>query len=83
MVEDNSQMQAEMDGDMDPMEGYGDEDMDPMDYADEDMDGMDEMDDMDGEEDEMGNDSLDFENNPEFAGLPPLDRLRKIRRDIL
>ena len=32
---------------------------------------------------ESGEESLDFENNPNFAGLPPLDRMRKIRREVV
>ena len=26
---------------------------------------------------------MNFEENPAFANLPPLDRMRKIRRDII
>ncbi len=35
------------------------------------------------EEEEEESEKLDFENDPNFAHLPPLDRLRKSRRDIL
>lgn len=63
---------------------YGDEnDGEMMDYGDD--DGEHEMHgyghEMD-EEDEDG-ESLNFDDNPEFANLPKLDRMRKIRRDIL
>jgi hypothetical protein len=27
--------------------------------------------------------SINFDENPEFSHLPPLDRMRKVRRDIL
>lgn len=35
------------------------------------------------DEDEMDDDSLNFEDNPEFQHLPKLDRMRKIRREIM
>jgi len=26
---------------------------------------------------------MNFEQDPQFAGLPPLDRMRKVRREVL
>ena len=75
----------EMEG-MDPygMEGYDgmemmDEEGDMMEMEDGQM--MDDMDEDDGayQDDE----SLNFENNPEYAHMTPLDRMRKIRRTII
>lgn len=36
-----------------------------------------------GDEEEPGEDSLNFEENPEYSHLPKLDKMRKIRREIL
>ena len=61
-----------------------------MDYGD--MGDMQEMDEygqmMDMEEGQMMEDDMDeedinFDENPEYAHMPPLDKMRKIRRDIL
>ena len=63
--------------------------MDEMDYGMEMGDGMGEMmgEEMMGygeEEMDYGEEqSLNFQENPEFSHLPPLDRMRKIRRDIV
>ena len=38
------------------------------------------MDDDYGEEDEQ---SINFDDNPEYANMPPLDKMRKIRRQII
>lgn len=73
---------------MGEMEGYGmEEDMDygmeqQMDYGDQqDMEQVPEY----GMEMDYGveEESINFDENPEFAGMPPLDKMRKIRRDIL
>mmetsp|Transcript_1739 Transcript_1739/g.1661 ORF Transcript_1739/g.1661 Transcript_1739/m.1661 type:complete len:169 (+) Transcript_1739:6-512(+) len=75
-------------GDMEDMDGdmYGQE-------MDEDMDEEEKrqmmgdsygMEGSPGEEDyHEGDGSINFEENPAFSNLPPLDRMRKIRRDIL
>jgi len=42
---------------------------------------MDDEDDGYGQEEEA--DSLNFENNPDYQNLPKLDKMRKIRREIL
>ena len=82
---------------MDDMEPYGMEGYDGMDMDMMDEDGaMMEMEDggmMDNEGLEMDDDgpggygdedeSLNFEDNPEYAHMTPLDRMRKIRRAIL
>ena len=61
-------MEGEMMGSEEGMEGeYGDEGESPG----RDMDDED----MDGD--------LNVDDNPAFANLPPLDKLRKIRRDII
>jgi hypothetical protein len=31
----------------------------------------------------MGKTSINFDENPEYAKMPPLDKMRKIRREIL
>jgi hypothetical protein len=36
-----------------------------------------------GDDDDMDDDSLNFDENPDFAHMPKLDRMRKIRREIL
>ena len=64
------------------MEEYG---MEMMDEMEDDMGQMEmeygqEMGPDYGDEDE---ESMNFDGNPEFAHLPPLDKMRKIRRDIL
>ena len=61
------------------MEGYGNEEYDE--EGDEGMHGMEGYGQM--EEDEGEGDSLNFDDNPEFAHLPRLDPHRKFRRDIL
>lgn len=83
---------------MEDMSGMDMEEMDHMDMDDmsgqspgmDEMSGVHEMDDMDdGMMDEMDEDmegddeSIDFEQDPAFAHLPPLDKNRKIRRDII
>jgi len=35
------------------------------------------------DQDDMEDDSLNFDENPEFSHLPKLDRMRKIRREIM
>jgi hypothetical protein len=63
------------------MDQYGME----MEYGQE-HDGM-MMDHHDGYGPEMddgeGNDSLNFDENPEYSHLPKLDRMRKIRREVM
>ena len=55
------------------------EDGDMMDMEDGDM-----MDDMDADDGGFADDeSLNFDNNPEYAHMTPLDRMRKIRRSII
>jgi len=58
----------------------------------DDMDGMEDMDDMDGmgygDESHMSgeggdDESLNFDQDPQFAHLPPLDKMRKVRREIV
>ena len=50
-----------------------------------DMDNMDEHQENydEGHYGEEGEESFNFEDNPEYAHMPPLDRMRKIRRAIL
>ena len=73
---------------VDGMEGYMDEDGNMMEMEDGEMmeEDMDEMADM-GEGDEGFQDpddeSLNFDDNPEYAHMTPLDRMRKIRRAIV
>jgi hypothetical protein len=57
-------------------DGYGHEE-----YGD--MEDMDQMGGHYGHEDDMDDESLNFEENPEFKHLPKLDRMRKIRREIM
>ena len=78
---------SEMDmDDMGDMGQYGDEDMGDMGYGDEQYGDemgegqMMEMGDYDQDDDE---ESMNFDENPEYAHMPKLDRMRKIRRDIL
>ena len=78
---------------MEPLDGMDMMDEDAMDHMmDEDgaMMGMDDGDMMDDEEgmDEDGggfgdDESLNFDDNPEYAHMTPLDRMRKIRRAIV
>lgn len=59
-------------------DGYGQE------YGDmEDMDEMGRGGGHYGNEDDGEDDSLNFEEHPEFSHLPKLDRMRKIRREIM
>ena len=51
--------------------------MDDGDYHDMDMEGDDDQDAMDDDE------SFGFDQNPEYSHLPPLDKMRKVRREIL
>lgn len=70
--------------------GFEDDDMEEYDdmggqYDEHDMgDGqMMEMEDYDGMDYEDDEESLNFDENPDFAHMPKLDRMRKIRREIL
>jgi hypothetical protein len=65
----------------DPMDMSGHEYGDEMDGDMENGHMMHDMEDMDQEQYE--DQSLNFDDNPEFRDLPPLDKLRKIRRDII
>ena len=69
-----------MDSEQEMSGSFQDMDDDDEEYEMEDHHGMDDRDMMEGEDDE---DNLDFENDPSFAHLPPLDRNRWSRRDIL
>merc|ERR1711971_1438561 len=86
----------EEESEMMPMEGspgsgdYGVEmdDMDGMHHG-EMMDEMD-MDGMEGygeesqqSQDDGDDDSLNFDQDPQYAHLPPLDKMRKVRREIV
>jgi hypothetical protein len=78
MEEESEMMQNEgspggMDYGMD-MEGYGEEMGDMMDdYGEE-----------GSQQQSMGDDdSLNFEQDPQFAHLPPLDKMRKVRREVI
>jgi len=64
------------------MEEYGMEEMDPYGMEEMDMEDGQMMDEMDpyGDEEE---ESFNFEDRPEYAHMPPLDRMRKIRRAII
>jgi len=77
----------EEDSEMMPMEGspgsgdYGME-MDDMQGHMEDMDGY--GDESQGMSQEDGDDdSLNFDQDPQYANLPPLDKMRKVRREIV
>ena len=61
----------EQDMDMDMMEEYDQEGM-------MDMDNNQMMDEYDDEEQ-----SINFDDNPEYQNMPPLDKMRKIRRAIM
>jgi hypothetical protein len=63
-------------GEMDDMMGYGEEQQ----YEMADGQYMEGEYDQEMEEDE---ESMNFDDHPEYAGLPKLDRMRKIRRQIL
>lgn len=70
--------------DMDIMDGYGQEGM----MMDEngamlDMEEGDMLDDQGDGQDFGDDESLNFDDNPEFAHMNPLDRMRKIRRSII
>ena len=76
-------MESGMIGEMDDME-YGEEgEHDP--YGQEGEGEFDEYE-MQGEgeeEDAEQEEELDFQSDPQFAGLPPLDKMRKVRREII
>ena len=78
-MEDMEGMMREGMMDESGMDPYGDE------YGHEGSPGMNETDSPGNYEDGMedGDDTLNFEGDPNFENLPPLDRMRKIRRDIL
>ena len=67
---------------MDMMDDGGPMDMDYGDMMD--MEEGEMMDDMDQDDGGFADDeSLNFDNNPEYAHMTPLDRMRKIRRSII
>lgn len=73
------QQEMDMEGSMDDgaYDGHMDDDEEGQ-YHHMDMDGDDDHDDnMDDDE------SFGFDQNPEYSHLPPLDKMRKVRRDII
>jgi hypothetical protein len=86
-MEENSDMMGSpgMDGmdeyDMEDMDGMGDMDGYGHEMGDGEMDMMGEYDDEAGHDDD--GDSLNFDNDPQFAHLPPLDKMRKVRREVI
>lgn len=83
-------MESGMMGEMDDME-YGEEGEQHMMEGEHDpygQEGEGEFDEyeMQGEgeeEDAEQEEELDFQSDPQFAGLPPLDKMRKVRREII
>jgi len=55
----------------------------PVDYGEEQEMGMHGGYGQENDDDGMDDESLNFDDNPEYAHLPKLDRMRKIRREIV